>query len=143
MTQVPADGGNAYPEEQYPLQALNSQIIAAFFSVYNTFGFGYKESAYRRSLAVELDYVGLRVAQEVPFELQYRGVVVGSYRAALVVASSVVVEAKTGLTLDPAWQVQLLNYLKVSRLPVGLVLHFGPRPTIKRIIASTRRVDNL
>ena len=47
-----------------------------------------------------------------------------------------IVETKTGLVLDPVAQAQVLNYLKASRLPVGLGLHFGPRPVVKRVVRS-------
>src|SRR2546430_1748082 len=110
------------PRHEFPDQQLSSQIIGAFYDVYNALGFGFLESVYRRALAVERSFQGIAVAQEVPFELLHRGVTIGQYRADLLVESRVVVEAKTGLRLDPFAAAQVLNYLKASRLEVGLVL---------------------
>ena len=91
-------------------------------------------------MAVELEYCGIPAAREVPFELFHRGVSVGFYRADIVAASSVIIEVKAGPVLDPTAMVQLRNYLKVSGLRVGLVLHFGPKAKVKRLIATSYRV---
>jgi GxxExxY protein len=132
-----------FPESDYPFQALTGQIIAAFYEVHRTLGHGFLEPVYRRALTVELLYQGMTVEQEVPFEVVHRGVIVGNYRADQIVESSILLEVKAGSLLDPAAPAQLLNYLKVSGLSVGLILHFGPRPSVKRIIASRGQIENL
>lgn len=128
-----AHRGREFPEEEYPLQDLTRPIIGAAFAVHRALGFGFLESVYQRALVVELEYRGVPVAREVPYELVHRGVSIGFYRADIVVSGSVVVETKTGLLPDPAAEVQLLNYLCASKLLLGLVVHFGPRVTIKRL----------
>lgn len=85
---------------------------------------------------MELQRRGTSIEQLVRYELSYHGVPVGTYEADLVVGQLAIVETKTGLVLDPAAQAQVLNYLKASHLPVGLVLHFGPRPVVKRVVHS-------
>jgi len=124
------------PEADYPLQDLTGQIIEAFFHVHHTFGYGFLESVYRKTLAVELQRRGISIEQLVRYELVYYGVSVGTYEADLVVERSVILETKTGLVLDPVAQAQVLNYLRASQLEVGLVLHFGPRPMVKRVVRS-------
>ena len=143
MEQPVANGSETYSEHDYPLQELTGRIIGGFFEAHRRLGFGHLEAVYRRALAVELVHLGLPIEQEVPFELFHRGVSIGYYRADLIVASKIIVEAKTGLNLDPAALVQLLNYLKAAHLEIGLVLHFGPRAQIKRVIASRGRFENL
>jgi GxxExxY protein len=64
---------------------------------------------------------------------------VGFYRADLVVDSRVMVESKTGLVCDPIAPVQLLNCLGAAGLTLGLVIHFGPSVSVKRVIASHTR----
>jgi len=129
--------GRLFPEADYPLQGLTGQIIEAFIHVHRTFGYGFLESVYRKTLAVELRRRGIAIEQLVRYELTYCDVPVGTYEADIVVEQSVIVETKTGLVLDPVAQAQVLNYLKASHLPVGLVLHFGPRPVVKRVVRST------
>ena len=127
-----------YSDADYPLQALTGRIISAFHHVHYTHGFGFLESVYRRALAIELRHRGVEVKQLVRYELVHRGLPIGLYEADLIAEASVILEVKTGLVLDPVAPVQLLNYLRASDLRVGLVLHFGPRPQIRRVISSGR-----
>jgi GxxExxY protein len=128
--------GHRLPEADYPLQDLTGEIIEAFIHVHHTLGYGFLESPYRKALAVELRHRGIAIEQLVRYDLVYRGLAIGVYEADLVVEQSVIVETKTGLVLDPVAQAQVLNYLKASHLAVGLVLHFGPRPVVKRVVRS-------
>jgi GxxExxY protein len=121
---------------EYPDAEFTERIIGGFFAVHHDLGFGHIEAPYRRALAVELQYLGLAVQQEVAFELVYRGVPIGSYRADLIVESKIIVETKAGASLDPSASAQVLTYLKASGLEVGLILHFGPKPAIKRVVLS-------
>jgi GxxExxY protein len=123
-------------------QELTGQIIGAFYYVYHTHGFGFLESVYRKALAVELRYRGIRAVEEVPYRILHRGVLVGTYRADLIAGERVIVESKSGALLDPTASPQLLNYLRASRLRVGLVLHFGPKPSVKRLISTRHRLED-
>jgi GxxExxY protein len=128
-----------FPNDRYPDQSLTKSIIACSFTVFREFGYGFLESVYRRALGVELDYRGITVREEVPYELFHRGVSVGLYRADLVAGGRVIVETKTSVVLDPVARPQLLNCLCAARLSVGLVLHFGPGGVqAKRVIMSNR-----
>ena len=85
---------------------------------------------------MEPRHQGAEVREQVPFELEHRGVGVGVYRADVIVGGRLIVEVKAGLLPDPAASAQLLNYLTASGLEVGLVLHFGPELQIKRLARS-------
>ena len=125
-----------FDETLYPDKELTGRIIGAFYYVYHSLGYGFLESVYRRSMAVELRHRGIAVSQEVPFEIKHREIVTGVYRADLIAEGRIILETKTGTVLDPASAPQTLNYLRGSRLQIGLILHFGPTPAVKRIIAS-------
>ena len=116
---------------KYPLSELTRDVIAGFYRSFDSFGFGFVEPVYRRVLAVELRHAGLNIQTEVPFELFHLGEPVGRYRADLIVEKQLIVEVKTGPALDPRAVAQLLNYLNVTRLRLGLVLFFGPTPKVK------------
>ena len=62
-----------------------------------------------------------------------------TYDADLIVERTLIVEVKTGPLLDPGAIPQLLNYLNVTGLPLGLVLFFGPKPKVRRVIRDSTR----
>lgn len=113
---------------------LTHEIIGSFFKVYNAFGYGFLETPYVNALTLELLNRGLRVQRELPIELQYEGQMVGLYRADMVVEQKVLVEAKASAVMSEADHRQIFNYLRASKLTVGLLLHFGPTPSHKRVV---------
>ena len=117
------------------LEALTGKIIGCAFTVARTLGHGFLESIYRNALAEELSGNDLRIKIEAPYLVYYRDKPMGNYIADLVVEDTVIVETKAVDALVKAHQAQVLNYLKASRLPVGLLFNFS-RPTleIKRIL---------
>jgi GxxExxY protein len=123
--------------EGFEDSVLTRTIIAAFFAVYNTLGFGFLESVYLACLERELIKRGLRVAREVSVQVWYDGEPVAWQRLDLVIEGRVVVELKSTASLPPSATRQLYNYLRASRLRVGLVLHFGHRPHVHRVFCET------
>jgi GxxExxY protein len=111
---------------------LTGQIISAFFECYNVLRHGFLESVYRRALAVELRSRGHECIEEGLIEVRYKGVAVGAYRYDLLVDGRVIVEAKAGQAIGPTDRHQLLNYLRATRIEVGLLFHFGPEPRFLR-----------
>ncbi|MBX3026482.1 GxxExxY protein [bacterium] len=115
--------------------ALTSRIIGCAMTISRELGCGFLESVYRRALGHSLSKTGLLVEPERRFTVVYDGVVVGEYRADLVIGGQVIVEVKALRAIEPAHHAQLLNYLKAARLRVGLLLNFGtPRLGIKRMV---------
>jgi GxxExxY protein len=111
---------------------ITDKIINAFYTVYNTLGYGFLEKVYRNAMAIELGKQGLAVTPEAPITVYYAGQVVGEYFADLLVAGAVIVELKAVRQLADEHEAQLLNYLKATPYEVGLLLNFGPKPAIKR-----------
>ena len=117
------------------LEALSEKIIGGAFAVSTTLGHGFLEAVYRNALSIELAMCGLKVQKEKSFLIHYRGEKIGSYIADLVVNECIVVELKVAEALAAQHTAQVLNYLKVSRLPVGLLLNFGrARLEVKRVL---------
>lgn len=121
---------------------ITGEIISAFYTVYNELGHGFLESVYVRALAIELFQRRMNVAREVPVTVFYKGVTVGTYRADLMVADTVVVEVKAGEHTAEGDRPQLLNYLRASGKEVGLLLHFGPKAALRRVI-HTKKLGEL
>jgi GxxExxY protein len=120
---------------------LTREIIGAFYTVYNELGYGFAEAIYANAISYELETRELAVRREVPFEVHYLGEVIGQYRVDLMVNETVVVELKAGEAIGETERRQLLNYLCVTGLPVGLLFHFGPKPWFKRMVGRPRRPD--
>ena len=72
------------------------------YRTFDALGFGFLESVYKHALSAELRHAGLHVQREVPFELFHLGEWIGRYRADLIVERTLIVEVKTGTTLDRA-----------------------------------------
>jgi GxxExxY protein len=121
----------------FPHGKLTNAIIGSMFEVHNVLGAGFLESNYANALAIELRLRGIPVERNVPFNVMYRGVVVGRYVADLVVDQKVIVETKVAKAIDPAHRAQLLNYLRASGLEVGLVLNFSTSAQFKRVVATS------
>jgi GxxExxY protein len=118
---------------------ITAPILDSFRYLYKELGYGFLESPYRKGIVVELAFRGLAVKEEAPFDIIHRGVVIGQYRADLVVEDRVLVEVKATKALTTADERQLLNYLKASELEVGLILHFGPSPKVVRRLLTHDR----
>jgi GxxExxY protein len=117
------------------LDELTGRIIGAAFEVSRTLGHGFLEAVYRNALVEELTANGLAVTKERPFPVHYRGKQIGVYLADIVVENTVIAELKAVQMLIPTHAAQVLNYLRASRLPVGLLLNFGkPRLEFRRVI---------
>ena len=117
------------------MENLTEKIIGAAFVVSNTLGHGFLEIVYKNALIEELSAISLKAVKEQNFRVAYRGKHVGVYCADIVVENKVIVELKAVESLATAHTAQLLNYLKTSQLPIGLLLNFGkPRIEVKRVI---------
>ena len=119
-------------------RATTSEVIGAFYDVYNTLGFGFLEFVYSLALERELVRRGRSVEREVPIPLHYRGELLTAYRLDMLVDQKVIVEIKSTHALPSSTQRQTLNYLRATDLEVALILHFGPKPEFIRLVHSKR-----
>lgn len=114
-------------------RGITELIIKSFYEVHSEVGYGHLESVYKNCMIIAMQENGLRCATEVPYTVMFRGRKVGEYRADLVVEDVVIVETKTGQKLHEANHRQTLNYLKASKLQVGMLMNFGPKAEFERI----------
>ena len=113
---------------------LTEKVIGTFFEVYNELGYGFVESVYENALAIALGTAGLAVKQQVAIDVAFRGQSVGEFRADLLVEDRLILELKAVTAILPIHETQLVNYLKATGTPVGLLLNFGPKASFKRKI---------
>jgi GxxExxY protein len=115
-------------------EGLTRSVIGAFYEVYNKLGYGLLESPYVGALQLELGQRGHRVEREVPLAVEYKGTIVGSYRADLIVEGRLLVEVKADACVTGFHERQLRNYLRCCSLELGLLLVFGIKPEFRRFI---------
>ncbi|MBS1784051.1 MAG: GxxExxY protein [Acidobacteria bacterium] len=108
-----------------PQDRITGIILEAAFEVSNDLGVGFVESVYEGALFIALQARGLQVERQVPIKVQFRGEMVGHFYADLLVDGTVILELKAVRTLAPEHQAQVLNYLRATGHPVGMLLNFG------------------
>lgn len=120
-------------EERDP---LTERIIACCFKIHSELGPGFNEKIYHNALQVALKDAGLKYDTEKEFSVFFQDKKVGSLKLDLMVQDEVIVEVKaiTG-NIPDVFKYQVLSYLKVSKLDVGLLVNFGNKSCqIKRLM---------
>jgi len=118
--------------------AITEVFIGAAIEVHRGLGPGLLESAYESCLFFELNQRHLKALRQVKLPLTYKGIYLDAgYRVDLMVEDAVIVEVKAVDKLEPVHEAQLLSYLKLSGITVGLLINFNVRllkSGIKRIV---------
>ena len=132
-------------EEEMGLEhgEVTGEIIGAAFEVHGVLGYGFLEKVYVGAMKVEFDKVGLSCVREMPIRVNYEGVVVGEYSADFLVEEKVLVEVKAIDSLREKDERQLKNYLKGTRIEVGLLVNFGDEPKFRRQFYSNENKKGL
>ena len=121
------------------LDRITGSIIGAAIEVQRALGPGLLESAYEACLSFELSDRGLGVERQCPMPVSYRGIQIDvGYRMDLLVDELVVVELKAVDRLLPIHKAQLLSYLKLADLRLGLLINFN----VKVLKDGIRRLAN-
>lgn len=107
-------------------EQITEKIIGCAYTVYNTLGYGFWESIYESALFLELEEVGLNVQRQKSIDVYYKEKKIGHFKTDLIVDDIVVVELKSVEAIRKEFQVQLVNYPVATKMPVGLLINFGP-----------------
>ena len=108
------------------------KIIRSFYKVYNTLGYGFLEKVYENAMAIELRKMGLEVKCQYPISVFYESEIVGEYYADIIVNNLVIIELKASNTLSEEHEYQLINYLKATKIELGLLMNFGKEAEYRR-----------
>lgn len=129
-----AEGAQALLNPQKFENDLSHDIIGAAVEVQRVLGTGLLESAYSAALAIELAEREIGFACDVPMTGAYKGKPLGvAYRADFVVEDAIVLELKAIDAVTELHRAQLLSYLRVSKLKLGLLINFHVYPVVKGI----------
>ena len=114
--------------DSHPVNRISGQVVEASIEVHSQLGPGLLESAYELCLARELKERGLTVDRQVGVPIRYKGVELeAGYRIDLLVEKELIVEIKATEALLPIHEAQLMTYLKLMNLRLGLLLNFNKR----------------
>lgn len=119
---------------------LSGKIIQAAIEVHQVLGgSGLLESVYESALVHELTLMGLKVERQLAVQIVYKGVCLeNTLRLDLLVEDRIIVECKAVNEINPVFMSQLLTYLRLKDLRVGLLINFGS----PRVIDGIKRVIN-
>ena len=118
---------------------LSESILKVFYDVYNELGYGFLEKVYQNAMYLELKSQGFKVEPQKQIKVYYKNELVGVFFADLLINDLIILELKACDSLVKAHYVQTLNYLKATNIEIGLLLNFGERPEIKRLIFTNNR----
>ena len=125
------------------LNDISYQIRGSVFDVYNELGPGLLENIYEQALLIELNNRGLKVENQVPIEVQYKGVNLGiQYRLDFLINDQVILELKSVDTLLPVHYKQLITYLKIAKKPLGFLINFNTDSIKDNIIRVANDVNH-
>jgi GxxExxY protein len=114
---------------------LTEKIIGCAMKVHRYFGPGFPEVVYKRALIIELRKIGINCKEEVERDIVYEGKTIHKRRLDLLVEDVVLTELKALKEVDNSDMNQILNYLRVFKIEVGLLLNFGaPSLFFKRYV---------
>jgi len=105
---------------------LSRSVIGCAIEVHRNLGPGLLESTYRQCLACELSHAGILFQMEVPLPVRYKDILLDcGYRIDLLVRGELIVEIKSVEALLPIHQAQILTYMRLANVPIGLLINFN------------------
>ena len=108
------------------IERLATLAVDAAFAVHKELGPGLLESAYEACFAYELELREVRFQRQLPVPLSYKGTLIEvGFRADVLIEQKLLIELKAVETLAPVHQAQVITYLKVLKLPLGLLINFN------------------
>ncbi len=116
----------SFDEEEYPLQKETYKIIGIGMEVHRVLGKGFSEIVYKDALEYEFNKRGISFEREKEFLIQYKKKILPhKFYADFVVQNKIILEVKCSSTIIEKHYAQVINYLTISKLQVGLILNFS------------------
>ena len=120
-----ADGKILHEKEVY-------EIVGAAMEVYYKVGTGFLEPVYQEMLAIEMSQRGIPFVAEQELAIEYKGVTLKKkYRVDFICYGQILIELKSIERLSNIEIAQILNYMKITKIRVGLLINFGARPKLE------------
>ena len=127
-------------EREPEIDSITDEILGASIEVHKELGPGLNELLYQEALCHEFDLRGLRYEKQLKVPVVYKGKAIGETRIALLVEGCVIVELKACEGLNAVHRAQLICYLQLLKLKVGLLINFNVailKDGVKRVVLSS------
>jgi GxxExxY protein len=111
-------------QTEYALRSQSYALIGAAICVLKGLGHGLHEKPYENALLVELGLRDISCQQQTRFDILYRGVKVGEYIPDLIAFCTIIVDTKVIDRISTHERGQMINYLRITGLPIGLIFNF-------------------
>lgn len=121
---------------KYLYAEITEKIIGAAFVVHNALGKGLSEKTYENALALKLAELGLNNEQQKDLPVFFENRRVGTQRVDILVEKKIIVETKAVRSISKDNVTQVLGYLKNTRYQLALIINFGDRVEVKRLILT-------
>ena len=119
---------------------ITGPVIGAAMEVHRILGPGFLESVYDEAFVIELDLRKIPYKRQQPIDIYYKEKLAKHFVCDFIVEDMVVVELKAISQIGDVEKAQVLNYLKATKLPVGLLLNFGTKSLEYKRFANTKSV---
>ena len=107
---------------------LSFRLNGILFAVQNKLGTKFQEKHYLKAVCAYLDAENISYATEVPLQVEINGIIIGKFRADLIVENTILAELKVTDRLTIDHKMQMLRYLEALNLRLGLLINFRIRP---------------
>ena len=118
-------GGEEKRVSDFLYEDASYKLRGCVFNVYNTLGFGHKESVYQKALTDEFSKANIKFEREKTIPITYNGRQVGTYRPDFVIENTIILEIKAVEFMPKSYETQLVYYLKGTNYKLGFLVNFG------------------
>ena len=103
---------------------LSEKVLGIAFTVHNKLGAGLYEHLYEKAFCLELEKERIPYKRQAVYPVHYDDVLLGKYQADIVVSDSIILELKAAAKFNGSMEAQIINYMKISGIPVGYLINF-------------------
>ena len=120
------------------------EIVSCAFEVMNEIGHGFREKTYERALVREFELRGIECESQKEFPVYYKESKIDVIIPDLIVFEMIIVDTKTIERITDSELGQMLNYLRITNLPVGVIINFkNPKVEWRRVVLGETTEENL
>ena len=130
--------------EDFQYKQETHELIGCAMEVHRHLGHGLQEKPYENALIIELGLHNITWQQQPSFDIEYKGQKVGQYIPDLIAFGKIVIDTKTIPNITDREVGQMLTYLRVTQLPVGLIINFANQSLEWRriVLSETKKIPS-